>query len=839
MGERLVERDRQLAELSAAWSEVQRSGRGAVVLVRGEAGAGKTALVDAFGRSITAPLWAGACHPLSTPRPLGPFAELAEQLGGELAATVARAGKPHEVAAALSRTASAEGAAVVLLDDLHWADDASLDVLRMLARPLHERALMVIASYRDDEVSGSLQAALGDLSHATRVDVTPLSTVGIKALSRGTGRDAEELRRLTGGNAFHVTELLSVADDVLPASVVDASLARLSRLSPGAREVVEAVAVVPQAAELWLVESLANATFLDEAVAAGVLVSQGISVQFRHEIARRAVEGTLPPYRRTVLHRAALVCLAEHRAEPGRLAHHAELAGDAAAVVDHARAAGDRAARLGAKSEAARHYEQALRHVGDDRPALKADLLEAFSYAAYLVDRMQESVPALEQALAIRRQLGDRQGEGHVLIDLSRRLGCAGREPEIPAIIKAALDVLEQLPPSRDLAMAYALHAHEAGFVDDDPEACRGWGGKAIALAEELGAVDVKVYTLNTLGSCELFRGGDGDLLLETLRLSQEHDLDEAVGRALMHLTSAYAEHRRLDQLDFVEFAVAECDRRGLELWRRYIVVDLAQLHLALGHWDEAADLVAPIVASPASAALLRTVALCVAAKVRLRRGDPGAHELLQEVERVAGDHPGVEWTRPLALLRAEFAWLEGRSAVDVTEQALAESWSAAEHWGVDELVRWRRLTGHAADRTSGQTLWSTPSPDAWRALGCGFDAALALLEQGEAIEALALLQMIGALGTAARVAAELRAQGMRELPRGPRSSTRANPMQLTDRELDVLRLVAAGLPNSAIAERLVLSTKTVDKHVSATLRKLGVSSRREAATVFAEAVSG
>ena len=832
----LLERDGELLALRAAWDSVQQSGRGEVLLVRGEAGAGKTALLDAFCTGLSAPVWSGGCHPLSTPRPLGPFAEVAEQIGGELARVVSDEGRPHEVATALARVA-ADGPAVVVLEDLHWADDASLDVLRMLLRPLRDHALLVVVSYRDDEVErcSALQEVLGDLAGpgTSRLAVPPLSPGAVRALARGTRRDPVELYRLTGGNAFFVTEALAAEDEAIPSTIVDAALARLARLRPEARAIAQAVAIVPQRAELWLVEALAGAEHLDEAVAAGVLVGQADGVTFRHELARLAVEDTLPPYQRLVLNRKALAALtARPGSDPARLAHHAEAAQDSPAVVVHAVAAGDRAARLGAKREAAAHYEQALRHV--DEPLVRADLLEKFSYAGYLVDRMDEAVAALDEALAIRRLHDDRLGEGRVLNNLARRLGCAGRELESPAAIEQAVRVLEQLAPSPELAQAYAMRCYTC-FENGDVAGTHEWGWRAIELAEQVGAVDVIVYALNNMGSCELFQGRDPELLLRSLALAREHGLDEAVGRAVMHLTGAYADQRRLDQLQMVDEGLAECERRGLELWRRYIVADRAQMYAALGRWDDAVDAVAETVASPRSAPLLRVSALCVTAKVRMRRGDPGGREALAEARALAEGHPGIDWWRLVTLLEAEIAWYDGATAeemVALTERTLGLARHHDEQWTIDELLRWRRLAGAPPEPPTGRTLFTTPAPlDRWRALGCGFETAMGLLENGEPVEALALLQMIGAAGTAARVARDLREQGVKELPRGPRTSTRANPAQLTDRELDVVRLVVEGLPNSAIAERLVLSTKTVDKHVSAALRKLDVRSRVEART--------
>jgi DNA-binding CsgD family transcriptional regulator/tetratricopeptide (TPR) repeat protein len=833
----LVEREGALNELKDTWEGVRRTGRGAIVLVRGEAGCGKTALLRGFADSISDPVVWGACYPLSTPRPLGPFVDLAEQVGGALAEAVARDGKAHEIAAALTRSVLACGPAAVVVEDLHWADEATLDVLRLLARPIREHALLVLGSYRDDEVArgSAVQQALGDLggSHTSRLDVPSLTVAAVKQLTRGTGLDPAALHRLTGGNAFFVTEALAAPAQDLPSTVVDAALSRLARLGLDAQQVVEAVAIVPEGCELWLVESLCGLEHLDEAVAGGVLQSGPDGVSFRHEIARRAVEGTLPPYRRLVLHRTVLAALSA-RPDPdsARLAHHAEAAQDSPAVLVHAPLAAQRAARIGAKREAAAHWEQALRHCPAQDQARRADLLEEHAEAVYLLDGMAESITSLEQALAIRRELGDRLAEGRLLNFLVRRLGCAGREAEAPGVLATAHEVLESLPPSGELARTFALHAYDCMEVGD-VEAARAWGWRAIELAREHDAIDVEIHALNTMGMSELLHGGEPDLLLRSLALAREHDLDEAVGRALLNLSGAYADQRRVDTLAMMEEAVQDCDRRGLELWRRYVVVSRAQLHLSLGRWDDAVGGIEDLLALTAGDASLRVLAWCVAAKVRLRRGDPGADEALATVRALARGHDAVGWAGPVALVAVEQAWVKGATADQVqalSDDVLAAARAVDDDWLADELLRWRRLSGILGEPTTGRTALSEPAVEHWRSAGCGVEAALSLLDIGEQVEALALLQLIGAHGFASRVAKDLREAGVRDLPRGPRTSTRANPAQLTDRELEVLPLLAEGLANSAIAQRLVLSTKTVDKHVSAVLRKLGVSSRRDTA---------
>src|SRR4051812_9225768 len=193
----LLERADPLTGLTARLREVAGSGRGRVVLVSGEAGVGKSALVRAFGARPGAPrtLW-GACDALRTPRALGPFVDIAEAAGGELAAAVPRAAPPAAVAAALAAELRREPA-IVVLEDLHWADEGTLDVLRLLTRRVDGLPALVVATFRDDEAHGAhpLRIALGDLpaEAVDRIALAPLSLAAVGTLAGPRGVDAAEL----------------------------------------------------------------------------------------------------------------------------------------------------------------------------------------------------------------------------------------------------------------------------------------------------------------------------------------------------------------------------------------------------------------------------------------------------------------------------------------------------------------------------------------------------------------------------------------------------------------------------------------------------------------------
>ena len=216
---------------------------------------------------------------------------------------------------------------------------------------------------------------------------------------------------------------------------------------------------------------------------------EGSGVTFRHELARLSVEGSLGPGRKNRLHRKALSALSSSPSaatEFARLAHHAEAAGDAEAVVRFALAAAGRAASVGAHREAAAQYARVLRF-GDSLPlAQRADLLEQRAHECYLTDQSDESIAAFQEALARRRELGDGEGEGRVLRQLSDVLWCPGRSSDSADAAIQAVAVLEALPPSVELAKAYGRLSK---VTDDSGRLTQalGWARRALVLAEELG----------------------------------------------------------------------------------------------------------------------------------------------------------------------------------------------------------------------------------------------------------------------------------------------------------------------------------------------------------------
>ena len=409
---------------------------------------------------------------------MGPLLDIARVTGGDFADLVQAGALPHDVASALIGELSDRPPAVLVLEDVHWADGATLDVLRLLGRRVDEAQALVIATYRDTELGPfhPLRQVLGEVG-AGRTSVRiarPSLTVGGRRAAEPYDADPVALYAMTGGNPFFVTEALAAGEDEIPPMVRDAVLARAARLSAPGRALLEAVAVVPSRAELSLLEAVTPETLssLDECLASGMLVSGSEAVSFRHELARLAIEEAIPPDRTLALHRAVLAALVESpdAVDLARLAHHAEGATNSEAVLRFAIGAAERAASLGAHTEAAAQYGRALRFA-DARPLEeRAALLRRRSFECFLVAQDAEALVATDAAIACYRepdqptQVGERlRSRALILLNLARV--AEGIESA-----EKAIEVLGKLPPGHELAMSYGTRAALTLLSEDATE---------------------------------------------------------------------------------------------------------------------------------------------------------------------------------------------------------------------------------------------------------------------------------------------------------------------------------------------------------------------------------
>jgi DNA-binding CsgD family transcriptional regulator len=854
----LLERQEQLDTLNRCLQEA-RARVGKMVLVAAEAGYGKSSLIERFTlehRRDARALW-GACDSLATPSALAPVHEIAAQTS--LISSVVGAGSASRdwlFHALFDELADSQQPSIVVLEDVHWADEATLDFLRFLGRRIQRTAALFIATYRLDEVSANdpLRQALGDLTghHVTRMRLPPLSAAAVALLARESGRDAALLHQITGGNPFFVREVLASHDEKVPETIRDAVLARLVRCTAATRALAEFVSMSPSRTEVWLVESVLGPhhAALDEAGARGLLVVQSDSVGFRHELARQAVHSTIPPERVRAMHNRILQVMLERGANPARLAHHAQHAHNAAAVLEYGQRAAKEAARVGAHREAAAHLAACLHYRWGLAIEAQAQLLENHAEESSLANHTRGAIGSAMAAVAAWRQVGNTQAQSRVLNFLSQDYRTEGDKARADECVAASVALLEALPQSIDLALAYSARALLAVNRGWDKEALE-YAGKALTVARQFGDRAAESHALCNIGSAQLGRGEriGYEALEQSLALALEHNEEYAARTYRSTLFYAVLVHdfERADRL-FRE-GLAYCEERGIFSHSAYMRAYYTPCELERGRWTEAAQMAMDLLRDAEFTGIpQRILSLATLALVRLRRGDPGADGLLDEALTLAEPTGELNRIGRVAAARAEQAWLNGDLERVAREAMLGLQYVAAHTapWIKGELTFWlsraRALDPLPIDiaepyRLMQRSEWLEAAA-IWEKMGMPYEQALALAEGPEDAQrsALAILDRLGASPLAAIVRRRLRERGARGVPRGPKDTTRANPAGLTAREIEVLALLAHGISNAQLAHKLHRSTKTIDHHVSAILEKLGARSRTEAvATAFAQ----
>ncbi|WP_370350751.1 AAA family ATPase [Catenulispora sp. EB89] len=792
---RLVEREPELAEL-VRYAAQAAGPAGRLVLLSGEAGVGKSALVEAARRQLTTVRWSwSACDGLFIPRPLGPLFDVAGQLGGELGERCeAGADREELFRALLNELGSAAVPDVVVVEDLHWADEATLDLLRFLSRRLRDAPVTVIVTYRDDETGGdALRVALGDLvaqPSTRRIRLEPLSEQAVRVLAEGSGFAPDDVFRLTAGNPFYVTELLQAETHGVPASARDVVLARTARLTAGARAVLEVAALIGTKVELPLVAALSDASGLDDLLASGLLVADGIWLRFRHEIARLAIAEAVPAHRRLLIHRRVLDALhTQHCDDEARLAYHAEAAGDANAVLRYAPAAARRAGRLGAHHEAAAQFDRALRFADHAGPAARARLYEEHADELILLDRLTEAEHAGKRALSLRREIGDRLGEGADLARLSRIAWSLCRGQDAVTGAYAALAVLEPLGPTVELAGACATLAHQR-LLYADYDTAIALAHRARQLAEQFGADDVLSGALNTEGAAAAGLGQEWTgLMHQALKTALVGRHQDQAARAYANLVGISEGRLRFaDAERYLLEGLAYCEEHDATAYSSFLRGEQAHVFERTGRWDEAVAVADRVLSEVGPSPVNRQCALVRIGLIRARRGEPGFWPGLDEAAATAYEQGEPPYQVAARLARTEAYWLAGETAQARREAESAvvpgEACTSAERGAVAVWLRRtdsrQPLRGEIAEPYR-QTLAGDAAAAAalWTDLGCPYEAGLALLDSGQEAhsqQAYRIFTDLGATAAAQVARRALRSLGARSIPTGPRAATRPTP---------------------------------------------------------------
>jgi DNA-binding winged helix-turn-helix (wHTH) protein len=752
----LLERDRQLATLTAALEAARSHSAGGVALIAGEAGLGKTSLVQAFAdvaRDRGVRVLAGGCDDLVTPRTMGPLRDIARDLGGRLADAFVSGADVEDVFVALPDVL-AEAPTVMVVEDLHWADDATLDVVRFLARRIATLPTVLVVTYREEEVAGGhrLRRVLGSLTGESvrRVTLQPLSLGAVAAMAGDVGVPAHELHAITRGNPFFVSEVLAAGELRVPPTVSDAVLSRVDALGPEARRLLRHAAVIPSRAERRLLAALVPDAHVasEEAEHAGVLGGDAAHVWFRHELARQAVEESLTAAERALLNQRVLdVLTVQDVREPSRLVHHAERAGDVAAVVEHAPVAADEAVHLGSYSQAIHHLELLLAHanrLGDRTVAVCSSQL---SYAFYMVNRFADSARAGRRGVAAAEAAGDPAVLADALRWLSRTLYWSDGPSAAAAAIARALPLVDQLGDPARLANVHAELARTrsdlvtVGPVAEPEPAVVEHAERSLELAERLGDTALRCHALQYRGTGRLALGDarGADDLAFAVELAGLDGRDELPARACVNAAGGSFRAGRLDAAErYVRLGLERAAGGEFTAGAYRLELTLQGVRLSRGDWDQAEAGLRSLVEWPGEPGIMRPLAASLLVRLLARRGchEQAADALRPAVVATARSHE-IALVGPVTAAALEAAWLGGRTGEmpGLAAPALALATEAGHRTSEAELARYLQRGGHAVAAPDGAAgPWAAglagrwrEAAAAWAALGCRYERAVEL----------------------------------------------------------------------------------------------------------------
>ena len=782
----------------------------------------------------------GGCDDLLTPQPLGPFWDVARQQNALASALESgdRAGVLETTLELLSRSLRPT---ILVIEDTHWADEATLDAIKYLGRRIARTNGLLLLTYRDGEVDSDhpLRGVIGDLPPASvvRIQLGGLSLPGVASIIADSTLDAGEVLAATNGNPFFVTEMASAESDEVPSSIRDSVMARVRKLSSEAHEMLRVLSVIPEPIPTEMVARLTGADEgrLAECERRGLLSVDGEFVAFRHELIRRAVEASLTISEGVATNRRVLELLPPGT-DPARLIHHARQANDIDRLVELAPIAARAAAAVESHREAVDHFRQLSPHLDDLDQEVKGAILDEWAREELLLDNIAEAVSLSELAIVHYRELGDRRGESGTLARAAHYAENAGQRDRAEELARQAVEVLGEDPDGSDLARALEVNAYlhtMAGDVTVVPDLV----DRTLEAAGPDVDPGILIRSLNHRGivaNIANYPNGRTSLDEASERAKAAGQWYEE-SRALFNHGWAATEFRDLSiASDYVRRAITSAGRHELPTLEKYGEALLARVLEFEGAWTKAEDMARNLLDSMA---LSKMVALPTLGVIAARRGQDTARSILAQAWEMAVVADENQRMAPAAIALAEHAWISGNVDVPVSDfkRIMSAELDKGFQWSPGSIAFWLWKLDELSKPPKGiakpyrLVIQGEPAEAAtiWQAKGVPYERALALMHGDEPsqVEALEVFDTLGATAVAAKLRKTMRDQGL-SVPRGRARSTRDHAAGLTARQSEVLELLAEGLSNAEIADRLFVSLRTVENHVGAVLMKLDVTTR-------------
>ncbi|WP_242117469.1 LuxR family transcriptional regulator [Aestuariivivens sediminicola] len=853
----LYEREHDLNSLQQQFVAVT-NGVGNTVLVTGEAGLGKSVLIKSFGEKVAdqCRLLKGYCDPLFTPRPLGPLFDIADKIGYAFKELIKDSTQRSVIFSRLIEDfQNSDRPVVFIIEDIHWADEATLDLIKFLSRRISYANCLLILSYRNDEIGHNEKLeytikSFSTLKH-TRINLENLSLEAIYQMTSGLSVSAHHIYAITKGHPFFVSEIIANDVNEIPADVSDMVLHNLKSLNGEEKELVQLLSLFPNPVDVQLMLKLKpeSANGLEKLIRKRIIIEENSQFTFRHEIARLAIADAIPKFKQILYHSLVVDALKDNydKSQLSFLVHHAYKSNRTELVSQLAPQAAEYASRWGAHDQAAKLYKIAIDCYDNLSDEVFVSLIRNYSFECYLTNQLDESISARKRILDILDKDTMPLEVGDTYRWLSRLCWFNGKNELAFEYAKLSIRYLgKNNKDTKELAQAYSNYG-QLYYLKYDLKNAVLWCQKAIEMAKKLDDEEVLLHAYSNLGGLKLHISRTKDeakkLLEKAMYLAKKVNNPDHIARIHAILFCNQIISRQYNEAEeTLKTTIDFCDQNEIDSYYYYAQAWKAILQLRTSDWDAALFTAERVLKVPNQAKINVLMSIIPKATFFMRTGQNEAVELLKQAANLALSTGELQRIVPVVIVMLEYQWLYDFKFED--QRILTYDFKSNQDiymppWYESELAFWlvlnNREIGHnwkllpqykKAIQGQGDLLYSE-----LMAQGCQYDAAIALVFGGEdqMRKAFTIFNELNVSATIRKWRTLMKAEGIKRIPKGLIKSTKSNPASLTNRQLDVLMEIGQGLHNAEIAKKLFISNRTVEHHVSAIFEKLEVTSRNKA----------